>query len=77
MTLHIKVSPWRTPTSRRFCLVCGKYTIWRYNKELNHSKCGNCGSDSRMSRSQRPEGYVFGRNAQRRYNAIMKEKEGK
>ena len=33
----------KPPESTRFCLGCNKYTVWKYNKRIGHSRCIECG----------------------------------
>jgi len=34
----------RPPSSKRFCKLCNKMRIFRYNKLIGHSECTFCGS---------------------------------
>jgi len=38
--------------SLRFCESCGSVTLWKFNKNIHHSRCDECGSQ--FGRRPRP-----------------------
>jgi hypothetical protein len=43
---NLKVAP---PKETRYCIICDKFTLWKYNKGLGHGQCIECGSLSLYS----------------------------
>jgi len=41
--------------TKRYCLVCKRMTIWRYNPAIRHSKCSICHSRSTAARKFDPK----------------------
>ena len=42
------------PTTKRYCIVCGRMTRWEYRPTIKHSKCKVCHSTSRAARKFDP-----------------------
>jgi transcription elongation factor Elf1 len=36
------------PLTQRFCVVCNKDTTFKYEPNLGHSRCVNCGSMNKI-----------------------------
>jgi len=38
-----------SPKEERYCLVCDKHTIWKFDRNVGHGRCTECGSLSLYS----------------------------